>query len=120
MNFFIKKNKKKKIIVLDIPLLIEKKINRKKDILIFVKAKKKEIRKRLKKRTNFNLKIVKKLKKLQLPLEIKKKRSNYIINNNFKNNSVKKDVKIIKEKILSNDRNNTWYRNYRPFYNTKA
>ena len=41
MNDFIKKNKNKKIIVLDIPLLMENKINKKNDILIFVDAKKK-------------------------------------------------------------------------------
>ena len=102
MNKFVKKNRKKKIIVLDIPLLIENKINKKSDILIFVDAKKKEINKRLKKRSNFNLEIVKKLKKIQLPLEIKKKKSDFIIKNNFKNNYIKKSVKIIKEKILLN------------------
>ena len=41
MNTFIKKNKNKKFI-LDIPLLIENKINKKNDILIFVDAKKKD------------------------------------------------------------------------------
>ena len=38
-------------------------------------AKKKDINKRLKKRVNFNLKIVKKLKKFQLPIELKKRKS---------------------------------------------
>ena len=102
MNMFVKKNRKKSIIILDIPLLIENKINKKSDILIFVDAKKKEINKRLKKRPNFNFEIVKKLKKFQLPLEIKKKKIDFIIKNNFKKNYVKKSVKIIKEKILLN------------------
>ena len=35
MNKILKKNKKKKIVVLDIPLLLEGKINNKKDVLIF-------------------------------------------------------------------------------------
>ena len=39
-NFF-KKNKSKKFVILDIPLLIESKLNKKDDILIFVDAKKK-------------------------------------------------------------------------------
>ena len=73
MNIFIRKNKNKKFVILDIPLLIENKINKKSDILIFVDAKKKEINKRLKKRSNINLEIVKKFKRLQLPLEFKKK-----------------------------------------------
>ena len=74
MNKFINKNKKKKAIVLDIPLLLEGRSNKKKDILVFVEAKKKEINKRLKKRYNFNIGIFKRIKKLQLPLEIKKKK----------------------------------------------
>ena len=102
MNNFIKKNKNKKFIILDIPLLMENKINKKNDILVFVDAKKNEINKRLKKRSNFNLKVVKKLKKLQLSVEVKKKQSNFIIKNNFKDNSVKKNVKKVVEKILLN------------------
>ena len=107
MNEFIYKNKKKKAVVLDIPLLLEGRINNKKDILIFVEAKKKEINKRLKKRRNFNKKIFIKLKKLQLPLEIKKKKSNFILKNNFKSMFVKKNVKIIKNKILKNERSSS-------------
>ena len=101
LNNFIKKNKNKKIVVLDIPLLMENKINKRNDILIFVDAKKKEINKRLNKKKN--LKIIKKLKKLQLPLEIKKKKSDFIIKNNFTNNKIKKNVKRVLEKILLND-----------------
>ena len=100
MKKFLKKNKKKSVVVLDIPLLLEEKINKKRDILLFVEAKKKDINKRLKKRHNFNPKIIKKLRKLQLPLETKKKRSNFIIKNTFKSMFVKKNVKIIKNKIL--------------------
>ena len=107
MSNFEKKNKKRKIIILDIPLLIENKINKKKDIVIFVDAKKKEINKRLKKRANFDLKILKKLKKFQLPLELKRKKSDFIIKNNFNNNSVKKSVNVFKKKILLNARSNT-------------
>ena len=107
MNKFINKNKKKKAVVLDIPLLLEGRINNKKDILIFVESKKQEISKRLKKRKNFNKKIFDELKKLQLPLEIKKKKSNFIIKNNFKSLNIKKSVKIIKNKILKNERNSS-------------
>ena len=99
MKKFLKKNKKKKIVVLDIPLLLESKINKKKDILIFVDAKEKKIRKKLKKRPNFNIKIFNILKKLQLPLKIKKKKSNFIIKNNFKSNYVKKNVNSILKKF---------------------
>ena len=55
MNNFIKKNKNKKFVILDIPLLMENKINKKRDILIFVDASKKEINQRLKRSPNVNL-----------------------------------------------------------------
>ena len=100
MNNFIIKNKNKKFVILDIPLLMENKINKKSDILIFVNAKKKEINKRLKKKFNINSKILKKLKKLQLPVEFKKKKSNFIIKNNFKRNLLKKSVRNILRKII--------------------
>ena len=100
MNKFIKKNKNKKFVILDIPLFLENKMNKQNDILIFIDAKKKEINKRLKKRNNKNLKIIKKFKKLQLSVEVKKKQSDFSIKNNFRNNSTKKSVKKILEKIL--------------------
>tara|TARA_Y100000588_G_C13992730_1_gene812197 strand:- start:367 stop:942 length:576 start_codon:yes stop_codon:yes gene_type:complete len=100
MNKFINKNKKKKIVVLDIPLLLENKIKKKDFILVFVDAKKKEIVKNLKKRKNYNIKIINILKKFQLPLKIKKKKSDYIIKNDFREKSVKKNVRILKNKIL--------------------
>ena len=100
MNNFIKKNKSKKIVILDIPLFMENRINKKNDILIFVDAKKKEINERLKKKPNFNPKILKKFKELQLSVEFKKRQSNFMIKNNFKNNSIKKNVKKVIEKIL--------------------
>ena len=49
MLIFLKKNKNKKLVILDIPLLLENKINNKNDILLFVDSNKKDIEKRLKK-----------------------------------------------------------------------
>jgi len=102
MNNFIKKNRNKKFIILDIPLLIENKLNKKNDILIFVDAKKGEVNKRLKKRPNINLKIIKKFKKLQLSVELKKRKADFVIKNNFRNKYVKKNVKKVVKKILLN------------------
>ena len=92
INVFLKKNINKKIIVLDIPLLLENKLNREKDILIFVHSKKSDILKNLKKRDNFNQKLYKKFKNIQLPLDYKKKKSNFIIKNKFTKKSVKTAV----------------------------
>ena len=99
MKIFLKKNKNKKIVILDIPLLLENKINRKSDVLIFVDAKKSDIYKRLKKRKNFNVKLFKKFKNIQLPIEYKKKRSQFIIKNKYTNRSVKMAIKNILMKI---------------------
>jgi len=109
LNIFIKKNQKKKIIILDIPLLLENKINKKKDILVFIDSKKSDILRRLKKRPNFNKKLFDKFKKLQLPLDYKKKISHFLIKNNFINKPIEKDVKIILKKILQNERSNIRY-----------
>ena len=106
LNFFLKKNIKKRIVILDIPLLIENKINKKNDILIFVDAKKKEINSRLKKRINYNKKLIDNFRKIQKPLIIKKKLSSYVIKNNFKLLSIKKSIKLIKQDII-NERNST-------------
>ena len=102
MYIFFKKNRNKKIVILDIPLLIENKINKKKYVLVFVDAKQKEIKKRLKKRFNFNSKVFNKLKKLQLPVETKRKKADFIIKNNFRHNLTRKSVKKVLGKIKSN------------------
>ena len=100
MNLFLKRNNKKKIVVLDIPLLLENKISKKKDFLVFVQSKKGDIAKKLKKRINFNKELVDKFIKLQLPLAHKKRMSNFIIKNDFTEKTVKKQVEVILKKIL--------------------
>ena len=100
MNLFLKKNNNQKIVIMDIPLLLENRINNKEDILLFVQSKKIDIFKRLKKRENFNLKLYKKFKKIQLSLDYKKKNSQFIIKNNFTNKSVNRSVKKILKVIL--------------------
>ena len=100
MSIFLKKNKKKKLIVLDIPLLLENKINKKSDILVFVQSKKIDILKRLKKRKNFNSKLLRKFRNIQLSTEHKKKKSQYVIKNDFTKKSVNNAIKKIMKEIL--------------------
>ena len=100
LNIFLKKNKNKKFVILDIPLLLENKINEKKDILIFVQSNKNDIYKRLKKRNNFNSKLLNLFKSIQYSLSYKKKKSKFIIKNDFMKKTVKKEIKIILKKIL--------------------
>ena len=100
MYKFLKKNNSKKAVVLDIPLYFENKLNKKSDVIIFVSAKTKLINSKLKKRGKSDLKLLKKLGKIQQPLWMKKKNSDYVIKNNFKSENLKNKVKILKYKIL--------------------
>ena len=97
MNLFLKKYKNSKIVILDIPLLLENKI--KNDILVYVQSKRSSILKRLKKRKNFNQKLLKKFKAIQLPISYKKKKSQFIIKNNFTKKSVNDGIKSILKEI---------------------
>ena len=99
MNVFLKKNKNKKIVILDIPLLLENKINKKKDVLVFVDSKKLDILKRLQRRDNFNRQLFNKFQNIQLPLDYKKKKSKFIIKNDFTKKSVKRSIKNILNEI---------------------
>ena len=103
LSMFLKKNRKKKIVVLDIPLYLENKMYKRNDVIIFLKTKKKDVNSRLKRRKNFNQKILNILRKSQLTLKQKKNKSNYVLMNNFNNDIMKRKVKILKTKIL-NDR----------------
>ena len=100
LNIFLKNNKKEKAVILDIPLFLENKLNKKKDVIIFIQSKKSEIIKRLKKRDNFNLSLLNQFKKIQFSQSYKKKKSHYTIKNNFINKSAKIQIKKIIKKIL--------------------
>ena len=99
LNIFFKKNRNQKIVILDIPLLLENKLNSKKDILVFVQAKRSDILSRIKKRKNYNKDLIKMFKQIQLPLNYKKRKSNFIIKNNFRKTPVKNNVRDILKKI---------------------
>ncbi len=99
LNNFLKKNRNKKFVILDIPLLLENKINKKEDILVYVQSKKSLILKNLKKRKNFNEKLLIKFKAIQLPISYKKKKSHYVVKNNFTKKSVNDGIRIILNKI---------------------
>ena len=99
MNLFFKKNKSKKFVVLDVPLLLENKLNKKSDILIFVDSKKSDILKKLIKRKNFNKKLFNKFKKIQFSSQYKKKKSHFVIKNDFTKKTINTNNKKILQKI---------------------
>ena len=100
MKKFLRKKKNSKMIVLDVPLLIENKLNKKNDILIFINTQKKKILARVKKRKYYDKKILKYLKQNQSNLLKKKKLANYVIDNNFAPSIMKHKVNLLKNKIL--------------------
>ena len=97
---FLQKKKNSKMIVLDIPLLVENKLYLKRDVLIFIKASKSKIINRIKKRRNFDKKIINKLNSNQTTLLKKMKLANYIVDNNFSPNIMKKKIKKLRRRIL--------------------
>ena len=102
MKKFLKEKIKSKIVILDIPLLIENKLYRKGDILVFVNSNKSKIISRLKKRKNYNKKVINILKKLQYKSSKKIKLSHFTIYNNADKKNILKQIKQIKTRI--NDR----------------
>ena len=95
---FIKKNKKQKILIFEIPLLIESKLMKNYDKIVFVNSKKTLRLKRYLKKGK-NKKIFNLLDKRQLPPVKKIKFCDYVINNNSSLKKLKKNVKIIQNKI---------------------
>ena len=100
MNNFLKKNRTKRAVVLDIPLYFENKLNKNKDVVVFIDSNQKRIKKALKKRQKTNTKLLKKLGILQISKHIKKKKSDYVIKNDFKGENLKKNIKILKTMIF--------------------
>ena len=99
LDNFLKKNKNKKIVILDIPLYFENKLNKKKDIVIYIEARKEKILYHLKKRNNFNLSLINQFRSLQYSQKYKKKKSDFIIKNDYKIRTVKNNVKLILKKL---------------------
>ena len=99
LNNFLKKNKNKKIVILDIPLLLENKINNKTDLLVYVQSNKSNIIKRLKNRKNFNVNLLKKFKDIQDSNNYKKSKSHLVIKNHFTKKSVNDGIKYILKEI---------------------
>jgi len=74
-------------------------LNKKNDVVIFIDAKKKELLKKLKKRKNFNLSLINQFRSLQYSLSYKKKKSDFIIKNDYKIKNTKKNIKNILKKL---------------------
>ena len=101
LALFLTKFKKNKLVVLDIPLLVENKMFNFVDIFILVKTKYSFFQNRIKKRKNLDKQFLNILKKQQANEKVKESYADFIIYNNSKN-KVKLQVKNIIDKILLN------------------
>ena len=95
---FSKKNKRNKFVIFEIPLLIESKLMKNYDKIIFVNARKNLRKKRFAKKKK-NIRIFNYLDKRQLSPVKKIKFCDYVINNNSSLNILKKNVNSIINKI---------------------
>jgi dephospho-CoA kinase len=101
LAIFLSRFKKNKLVVLDIPLLVENKMLNFVDILVLVKTRSNSFLSRIKKRKNLDKQFLNILKKQQVSEKIKESYADFIIYNSSKN-KVKLQVKNIIDKILLN------------------
>ena len=99
LAIFLSRFKKNKLVVLDIPLLVENKMLNFVDILVLVKTRSNFFLSRIKKRKNLDKQFLNILKKQQASEKIKVTYADFIIYNSSKN-KVKLQVKNIIDKIL--------------------
>ncbi len=96
---FIKRNKKEKFLIFEIPLLIESKLMKNFDKIIFVNSKKKIRMRRFLKKRGKNKKFFDVLDKRQLQPVKKIKFCDYVINNNSSLKNLKKNAKVVQYKL---------------------
>jgi len=101
LAIFLSRFKKNKLVVLDIPLLVENKMLNFVDILVLVKTRSNSFLSRIKKRKNLDKQFLNTLKKQQASEKIKEGYADFIIYNSSKN-KVKLQVKNIIDNILLN------------------
>jgi dephospho-CoA kinase len=101
LALFLSRFKNNKLVVLDIPLLVENRMLNFVDIIIFVKASSSSFLTRIKKRKNLDKQFLNILKKQQASEKIKESYADFTIYNSSKN-KVKLQIKNIIDKILLN------------------
>ena len=99
LAIFLSRFEKNKLVVLDIPLLVENKMLNFVDILVLVKTRSNSFLSRIKKRKNLDKQFLNILRKQQASEKIKESYADFIIYNSSKN-KVKLQVKNIIDKIL--------------------
>ena len=95
-DHFLKKNKKLKVVLLDIPLLFENKLENICDYTILFFAPLKKRKQRALQRKGMNKTILEKIVRSQLSDKIKKRKADFVVNTSTKKkNTINKTLKII-------------------------
>ena len=103
MKLFLQKNKSKKVVIMDIPLLLENKLHEPEDVIICIDANQKLLDAKLKQRPSYNKKMISILRKIQLPIEEKKLLADFVLVNNYKKKTMQLRVKELLGRIVIND-----------------
>ena len=96
---FLKRDNKKEIKIVEVPLLFEKKLEGLFDYIICVSSYKKNSIERAKKRLEVPIQEIKKRIDLQIPLREKEKKADFVIKNNKDLESLKKEVEKLWRRI---------------------
>ena len=97
---WIKKHRNKKILIVEIPLLFEKKLERHFDGVIVVNVKRDILINRIKKKFKLNIKDIKRRLKLYIPLKEKIKKSDFVIDNNGNILDLEREVDILWKRLI--------------------
>jgi len=103
MKLFLQKNKSKKVVIMDIPLLLENKLHEPEDVIICIDANQKLLDAKLKQRPSYNKKMISTLRKIQLPIEEKKLLADFVLVNNYNKKTMQLRVKELLGRIVIND-----------------
>jgi len=103
MKLFLQKNKSKKVVIMDIPLLLENKLHEPDDVIICIDANQKLLDAKLKQRPSYNKKMISILRKIQLPIEEKKLLADFVLVNNYNKKTMQLRVKELLGRIVIND-----------------
>ena len=99
-KLFLKKNKKKKILIMEIPIIFEKRSNKNYDYIVLMNVNKKVQFKRVMKRKGMTPKLLNNILSNQISKK-KKKIADFVVNNNGKKVETRKSLDNILKKILS-------------------
>ena len=99
-SFFLNKNKNKKIIIMEIPIIFEQKNKKKYDYIIIMNVNRKIQRRRVMKRKNMTPELLKKILSNQIS-DKNIKYADFVINNNGPKNKTKQFLRKTLDKIIS-------------------